>query len=367
MSILLNILLLYAAVLIGLQVLFFVSVFVMDPVKKTPLVHQPHISILIAARNEEQNIWNCLQSIIEMDYPHHKIEVLIGNDNSTDNTEKIVQQFIAQNTTKIPFIIYNITKQLGEAKAKANVLAHLAHQAKADFFLVTDADITVNKNWAKYIVNSFTEKTGIISGTTVMKNDRSVLQKYDWLYFSSLLKAISNFGIPVTAVGNNMAVKRDAYFATGGYEAIEFSITEDLALYKAIRKQGYKSLNLLDRETLNFTQATDKIPILFSQRKRWLVGAASLGLFTKITLFYYGIYPLCLILLSIINWKLGLLFFCIKYIIQSIHIIVLSRYLKQSYSYIQILVYEYIQIIFNLALAIYYILPIKYVWKEREY
>lgn len=367
MSVLLTILLGYAAGLIGLQVLFFVSAFVMDNAKKNDTQTEPFISILIAARNEESNIIPCLQSIIEMNYPHDKIEVLIGNDHSKDNTEKLVQDFWAHNTTKIQFHLYHIREKVGKAKAKANVLAQLAHVAKGEYFFVTDADIVVNKNWVRTILYSFTEKTGIVSGTTVMKNDSSILQKYDWLYFSSILKAISNFGIPATAVGNNMAVKREAYFATGGYEQIDFSITEDLALYTAVRKQGYDSLNLMDESSLNFTNPASELQTLFNQRKRWLTGASGLNIITKLILFYYGAYPIMLILLCVINWQLGLLFFFIKYIIQSIHIKALSNYLKQPYSYIQILVYEFMQIIFNLALSIYYILPVKYLWKGREY
>ncbi len=367
MSVLLNILLVYAAVLIGLQVLFFVSVFVMENVKQNPIVHQPFISILIAARNEEQHIESCLQSIIEMDYPNDKIEVLIGNDNSTDNTEKTVLAFIAKNKTKIQLKIYNITEQVGKAKAKANVLAQLAHQAKGEYFFVTDADITVNKNWVKTILKSFAGKTGIVSGTTVMKNDSSILQKYDWLYFSSLLKAISNFGIPVTAVGNNMAIKREAYFATGGYEQIDFSITEDLALYTAIRKQGYSSLNLMDKGSLNFTSPAKNLETLFNQRKRWLAGASGLNIITKLILFYYGLYPFMLVLLCVINWKLGLFFFCTKYLIQNIQIIALSKYLNLPCNYIQVLLYEFLQIPFNIALGVYYLLPIKYLWKGRAY
>ncbi|MDZ4759404.1 MAG: glycosyltransferase [Bacteroidota bacterium] len=370
MSLLLTILLAYAAGFIGLQVLFLVSVFLMENVKPKTQNHEPFISILIAARNEEKSISYCLQSIIEMDYPPNKMELLIGNDNSTDNTAKLVQEIIAQNNDKFTIKLYHISEQMGKAKAKANVLAELAHHAHGEYFFVTDADIVVNKNWAKTILNSFTNKIGIVSGTTIIKNKpqrRTTLQKYDWLYFSSLLKAISNLGIPVTAVGNNMAVKREAYFATGGYENINFSVTEDLALYNAVRKQGYDSLNLMDRGSLNFTNPTTHIQTLFNQRKRWLKGANDLNIIAKLILFYHGLYPFMLLFFCIINWKLGILFLCIKYMIQNIHIIALSKYLKQPCNYIQLLVYEFLQIFFNLTLAIYYILPIKYLWKGREY
>src|SRR4051794_40849265 len=82
------------------------------------------VSILIAARNEANNIERCLTSITRLNYPADLIEVLIGNDGSTDETAKIVETFIAD---KPNFKLVSITEKLGQAHGKGNVLAHLAH------------------------------------------------------------------------------------------------------------------------------------------------------------------------------------------------------------------------------------------------
>ena len=55
----------------------------------------PQISILIAARNEEATILDCLQAITQLDYPSDAVEVLIGDDQSTDRTGSFVADFIA--------------------------------------------------------------------------------------------------------------------------------------------------------------------------------------------------------------------------------------------------------------------------------
>ena len=57
-------------------------------------MNYPKITIWIAARNEEENILNCLRSIEKLDYPIDYLQVLIGNDNSTDNTFTIIKEFI---------------------------------------------------------------------------------------------------------------------------------------------------------------------------------------------------------------------------------------------------------------------------------
>src|SRR5690606_2225422 len=69
--------------------------------KKTlaaPLNHFPHISILIAARNEEAHILTCLQAIDNLHYPKDKLQVLVGNDRSTDRTQALVEEFQRKHT-----------------------------------------------------------------------------------------------------------------------------------------------------------------------------------------------------------------------------------------------------------------------------
>ena len=55
----------------------------------------PHVSILIAARNEEENIISCLEAISQLDYPTEKFSVWIGDDDSSDTTAALVENFIA--------------------------------------------------------------------------------------------------------------------------------------------------------------------------------------------------------------------------------------------------------------------------------
>src|SRR5574343_664036 len=72
----------------------------------------PRISVLIAARNEEQNILRCLQSVAQLNYPSDKIQVLVGNDQSEDDTKMLIQNFIKD---KHQFALVNITETLGKA------------------------------------------------------------------------------------------------------------------------------------------------------------------------------------------------------------------------------------------------------------
>ena len=73
------------------------------------LVYTPLVSVLLAVRNEEENIIACLNALDNMDYPKDRIEILIGDDLSDDSTNSIIQNYISDKTN---FKIFPITPLL---------------------------------------------------------------------------------------------------------------------------------------------------------------------------------------------------------------------------------------------------------------
>ncbi len=270
----------------------------------------PTVSILIAARNEETTILSCLQAVAQLNYPTGAIEVLIGNDGSTDQTGSIVTEFIAD---KPRFQLMNITEAVSGLRGKANVLAQLARQAQGEWLFFTDADTQVPADWINAMLAGShpgpTAKAGIITGVTLpgaagvpvqLPERRGVfpkLQTIDWLYSLTLTHWLSALGIPVTAMGNNMAVSRVAYEAVGGYERLPFSVTEDYALFRAVFGKGYRFLNRLDERVLATTRPAETLLDWLEQRKRWMRGASELPVWL-VTLLYaqYLTIPLLLLL-----------------------------------------------------------------------
>jgi cellulose synthase/poly-beta-1,6-N-acetylglucosamine synthase-like glycosyltransferase len=126
----------------------------------------PFVSILVAARNEEATIKRCILSLQALNFPQDKFEILIGNDASEDETASIVEELM--NTVPNLKLIH-IHEKLGSAKAKANVLAHLVHEAKAELIFVTDADIQVKPDWILTTLPHLNDaKNGIVSNATMV-------------------------------------------------------------------------------------------------------------------------------------------------------------------------------------------------------
>jgi len=327
----------------------------------------PFVSILIPARNEAHQITRCIESLFELNYPQNKFEVLIGDDSSTDNTAEIIQNLIYSSTN---FKLIPITQNLGKARAKANVLANLAHKAKGDILAVTDADIEVKPDWLMTLVNEFDNPNiAIVSGTTIVKGETPFerMQGLEWLYSSGLLIAFDKLGLKSTAVGNNMAYKSEAYFKVGGYENIDFSVTEDFKLFDTFRKAGYQTKNTIKIDSLNFSNAQTQFKNFLHQRKRWLMGAKELHFIWKFIFVVFGSFYPMLVILAYFSLQSALVMWAIKFMLQSFIIMLLNNRLKLKTNYLDLLILEPYYLISSSAVLAFYFFAKKMDWKNRNY
>ena len=252
----------------------------------------PRVSILLAARDEAAALPRCLAGLRALDYPAELLEILLGDDASTDGTAAVATA--AMRGFGGRFRVVPIAENLGRARGKANVLAHLARHATADYFFITDADIRVPPTWIAALLAQAGPGVGTVTGITAVRGPRAFdrLQGLDWLLSLALVQVVSEQGRPVTAMGNNMLVTRAAYEATGGYEALPFSVTEDFALFEAVVGRGYGF-----RHVFSAAARADSLPVptwtaLLRQRRRWLRGVEALPLRLRLELLLYsGFWP----------------------------------------------------------------------------
>jgi len=326
------------------------------------------LSILIAARNEEKNIARCLEAILKQTYPKEKLEILVGDDDSEDNTATIIKAYTQQH----PFISYHLIKeQKGVAKGKANVLAHLASKAKGEYFLITDADIEVAPDWSKNMFSiARTNACELVTGVTTIKSKGwfSNFQKIDWLYSLALIKSVTDLGLALTTMGNNMLISKAAYRATGGYEKIPFSVTEDFALFRAVIKNKGRHYHHFSKETLAYSQPIASLSHLFKQRKRWMKGAFQIPWYMLLLLllqaFYYP--SLCVTLC----FKPSLIVLClafVKLLSQFIFIYYYAHRIGQKLKVGTVICYEAYSALLTMSLMFYYLMPTGVRWKGRTY
>lgn len=332
-----------------------------------PLPNFPFVSVLVAVRNEEQNIIRCLDALSELNYPKDKIEVLIGNDRSEDQTRQLVENYIQG---KSSFKLIDITSTMGNAKGKANVLAHLAKAAKGEFFFITDADIAVPSTWIHGLLRYHNDSIATISGVTVTegKNLTAKMQAIEWIFAFGMVQTVSELRIPVSAVGNNMMISRKAYESVGGYETIPFSVTEDFQLFKETLKKGWGYKNICNPEVLAISKPMQDLGLLIKQRKRWMTGAFQLPFILVLCLFIQAIFfPVILLTLFVFPvW--GALAWMAKILLQQVFIALVMRRMNTWSGLLKYFIFfEIYSCLFGAFMLVYYILPVKVEWKGRKY
>ncbi|MEM9855909.1 MAG: glycosyltransferase [Bacteroidota bacterium] len=323
--------------------------------------YEPLISILVAARNEEENLDRCLTSLLSLDYPADKLEILIGNDDSTDGTSLILAEWKAKSQMIQTF---DIKTQTGNTKGKANVLAQLAKESKGEFLFITDADCQVGPLWVRSLLGCYEDEVGIGVGVTDVQN---IWQGMDWLFALGLIKALHDLDNPVVAMGNNMFVTRKAYDAVGGYESIPFSVTEDLELFKQVKKKGFKTRHIASVESTVLTNSTKGILNLLRQRKRWLAGAVQLHPGIVFLLLVQALYYPAIVLLLFLWTPFGISIFTIKGLIQALIVFKVGNTIRRPKRGLPLILFEFYQLYVALVSSFYFLLPTRVVWKGRKY
>jgi cellulose synthase/poly-beta-1,6-N-acetylglucosamine synthase-like glycosyltransferase len=367
MSIIIVLLSLYFLLLLLFIIVLILVFFFLKPDNISLTEIKPLVSVLLAVRNEEKNIISCLEALERMDYPKEKIEILIGDDQSEDKTVAVIENFIKG---KSWFRLFEIKDNMGMAAAKGNVLAHLARKASGDFFFITDADVKVPATWIRGMLSACGTKTAIVSGSALISGDSllSKCQCIDWITAFGMIHTAMRIGIPVTAVGNNMMVRKAAYNETGGFENIPFSVTEDFDLHEAVRKRRWKNINLLNHTILTVTQPIIGFGNILQQRKRWMSGAMRLHWLLVFLLSLQALFFPMLAAALFLSPLNAVFVWLAKMVFQNIYLFLVLQRVKQSKKVIwYFLLYEIYAATSSFALVIYYFLPLKTVWKGRKY
>ena len=326
------------------------------------------MTVVVAARNEKENILSCLKSLDALIYPENKIEIIIGDDASTDNTAAIVDEFIIG---KKKFIFLNLSNENSNSmRGKVRAVAKAIKASKGEIILTTDADCVVNPSWAKTIASYYSENVGVVNGFTTQtsKNSFSGMQAIDFIYLLFIASGSINLGKPVSCIGNNMSFRKKAYEETGGFENLPFSVTEDFLLLNTIHKlKKYKVIYPLDKEALVITKPCNNLKELLSQKKRWAVGGLDsppqgfvLMTWAFLTNLFVLLTPLFLtsIWVYILLFKIGIDLFSLIPIHQKLG-------LKKNLKYFP--VFEIYYLIYVTVLPFVILFNKKVKWKDRVY
>lgn len=197
------------------------------------------ISIIIPARNEENNIEKCISSILGQDYPKHLFEVIVVDDHSTDGTADVVSKFNAQGVRCIALKDFLTAGETVAYKKKA--IAAGVSVSKGTLIITTDADCTAPPEWLKYIAAIYqAEDPVMIVAPVDFTNNGSIVeifQSLDFMSMQGITGAAHQMGLGNMSNGANLAFSKAAYQAVNGYEGVEhFASGDDYLLMMKLQQ-----------------------------------------------------------------------------------------------------------------------------------
>lgn len=233
-------------------------------------------SVIIPFRNEAKQLPNLLTSIATLKYPKHYFEVILIDDDSSDNSVQLINQFCANNPDVNIQLINNIRSSNSPKKDAISVAIPLT---KNDWIVSTDADCILPPLWlASFNTYITTNTPNMVVGPVSIKGDSSFLSQFQLIDFLSMQGAtIGSFGVkrPFMANGANLAYRKDLFLKLNGFEDNNFIASGDdvflLENFTAYDKTKVLFLNNI--KALVTTFPTNTWADLIQQRKRWAAKA----------------------------------------------------------------------------------------------
>lgn len=233
----------------------------------------PMVSVLVPAHNEEKVIEKTVRALSYLNYPKDKIEIIVINDNSSDSTQRILDNFKRQYNYSNLIVIS--TDSIIGGKGKSNALNIGFSKSKGEYIAVYDADNTPEKNALRFLINTICndDSLGAVIGKFRTRNkERNLLTRFinietlsfQWMAQAGRWQLLNLCTIP----GTNFVIRRSILESIGGWDTK--AVAEDTELSFRVYKAGYK-IKFMPR-SVTWEQEPETLKVWFKQRTRWVKG-----------------------------------------------------------------------------------------------
>lgn len=259
------------------------------------------VSVIVAARNEEQNLPFLLEALKKQTYQN--FELIIVNDRSEDRTLEVLQEN-AKDFHKLKYLTVPFNEKL-EMAPKKNALNLGVSKSKGEILLFTDADCIPERDWIEKTLNYFTKEVGFVTGYSPSqgKGFFSLLAELDTLSLACVNAGTIALGFPMTCSGRNLAYRKEVFEEVGGFKKIANFISGDDDLFLHLVRDLTNWKIVFCPESSVLTSPPTSIKAFFNQRIRHASKGKSYTLKTKILLGSVYLFNL-LLFLSPILWLL---------------------------------------------------------------
>ncbi len=238
----------------------------------------PFVSVVIAVRNEEEHIKNIMSDLLHQNYPKNRFEVIFVDDNSEDNTKKIIKD-VCENESNIKLIELKYKNE--NLSTKKLALSEGIKNSYGEIILTTDADCRLKSLWIESMVKNFTPECGMVVGfSQINEEDKEDslfigLQALDFLSMMCAAAGATSLGYPLASSGQNLAYRKEAFQKVDGFSKIKHRISgDDTLLLQIIKKHTDFKINFsFYKDSFVSTHPLKSLKEFLNQRTRWASNA----------------------------------------------------------------------------------------------
>lgn len=226
-------------------------------------LHYPTVSIVIAFRNEEENLAELLNSLSSQTYPPQACSIILINDHSSDTGVQLVENF----KCKYPVQLLHLPHLM---QGKKNAIRFALPHIQSDYILFTDADCTHSPYWVDSMVHSAIQNQKPLVQGMVSMHGKGFFGKFQELEFLSV-QMVSFFahsaGFPISANGASLLCKTDIYKKLAEKLNLQYPSGDDIFILNAAIESGIK-LGMNTNSVVR-TKALLGFSAYLNQRRRW--------------------------------------------------------------------------------------------------
>lgn len=346
--------------------LFIVGLIRLPKTEVDKTLNPQKFSVLIPFRNEENSLDTLLKSIQNLEYNSDNLEILLIDDESTDNSVNIIKRW--QN--KIPNIKI-LNNQRVSYSPKKDAIQVGIKASKFDFIITTDADCVFPKNWLFAYNTIIHQKQSLfVAGPIALKINKNFVEQYQKHDSLSLIGVtMGSFGIqqPMMCNAANMGFDKKAYLQMQFHQTNIASGDDVFTLENFVKSFTKKVHYLNTTEALVVTKSENNWENVIQQRIRWAAKSTQYkSLFTKFVGLIVLITQLTIVVGLILKPFLTFYLLLVKIGIDLIIILITSKKLKQKISIPQYVLMGILYPFLNTYIGIKALFG-GYTWKERSF
>lgn len=284
---------------------------------------QHPVSVIICARDEDENLARNLPGVLVQQYPS-TYEVVVVNDNSLDDSKYILQEL--KKTFKTMHVV-ELTQEAMHIAGKKYPLSVGIREAKYEVLLLTDADcVPASEHWVEKMQDAYDEDTEIVLGYGAYHKRKGLLNKlirFETFHTALQYLSYALAGLPYMGVGRNLSYKKSLFFRAKGFSAINHipSGDDDLFINRSANKHNTRVM--IDPEGITRSIPKTSWGSWLRQKARHYTTARYYKPKHKFLLGLYfatqfAFYPLLAASLILFDWRIALGVFGLRLLVQGI-------------------------------------------------